>query len=130
MQAKNGITQSGVVNRNDWIALGSNKIDTTKVSVFVLVDGITSIQANINKTDLPTGWDGGQYGTFVRGFTKADFEYLYGFRGSEEMVDDGDNGMLSKVTGSYFSDQSNKAWVYDREKRYIIRGGKRILRNS
>lgn len=127
-QKRSGITQSGVVNLDDWRALGSYVVQPDRVSFHVWLDGVMSHEAVVDKSILNTGYDGGSYGMFVRSTTTAEFEYLYGLRGSEELVNDGDNGLMSKITGSYFSDQINNGYFYTRKYRYRIVGGKKVLR--
>lgn len=129
MQKKQGLSQTGVMNRDSWRAM-SYQVDTSAVTVHVWLDGAISNSITIPKKDLPATWDGGLYGLYCRSQTTAEFEYLYAFRGSEDLIDDGDNGLMSKVTGSYFSDQLNNGYFYQRKYRYITRGGKKILRNS
>lgn len=130
VQKSNGIAATGVVNKDDWIAIGSHTWNPSTVAFHVHLNGQAAHSVVIPKSKLPSSWTGGQYGIFVRASTRAEFEYLYAFRGSEELIDDGDNGMLSKVTGSYFSDQINNGWFFQRRKRYVTRGGKRALKQA
>lgn len=130
VQKANNINPDGIVNKNDWIAIGSNTYNPHAVTFHVHLNGQAAHSITVEKDKLPPSWVGGQYGIFTRASTRAEFEYLYAFRGSEQMINDGDNGLLSKVTGSYFSDQINNGWFFQRKKRYVTRGGKKYLKDA
>lgn len=130
LQRLNNMTQTGVVNTATWQALGTRMLDPNSIRVHVLLDGAVAHSLLIPKSKMTVGYNGGKYGVFSRGSTRAEFEYLYAFRGDESLMYDGDNGLLSKVTGAYFSDQLNNGFFYTRKNRYVTVGGERVVRNA
>lgn len=83
---------------------------TTRV-VSIMVNGVTKMTAAV-PVGLGTGESiGGRYGLFTRGFTSAEFEYIYA---STYAINDtfDDEGWFDWIKGGYKSGQWEKEWVY------------------
>lgn len=79
--------------------------------ITVLFEGRVAMVANIPSGDARFNAANGQFGMFVRGKTKADFEYLYGVARNEKVPND-DSTFFDLVRGGYTGDHFVREFVW------------------
>jgi len=120
------------------LAIGENieyEIDITYINlpnspdhrIQVWVNGKNAISAIASPSNGTKNAENGKFGLFVRGKTKAQFEYLYAVRREEEGDLDEDFSFLDKVDRGYMGGQWDREWTY-RWKDYKRRVKKKSVR--
>jgi hypothetical protein len=77
----------------------------------IMVNGVTRMELSIPSAYNTGESFGGRYGLFTRGFTSAEFEYIYA---STYAVNDSfdEEGWFDRIKGGYQSGQWDREWVY------------------
>lgn len=129
----NGVVRRIGANGGKGIPLAINKAQWYDLDVYcaivgsnhevsILVDGVLKMNLTVpaGSTVAPSG----SLGIFTRGFTRCDFEYLYGITYPEPTILDAES-FYDKVRGGYVSGQWDKEWTYKWQKTYRIIKGRR-----
>lgn len=79
--------------------------------ISIMVNGVTKMTVTVPVGSGPGESIGGRYGFFARGFTAAEFEYLYA---STYAVNDtfDQEGWFDRIDGGYQSGQYEREWTY------------------
>ena len=75
----------------------------------VWVDGVLRLKVNVPNAQQHSA--NGRFGMFVRGQTKADYEYIYGIARPEKVLDD-DASYFNLIEGGYTGGFWDREWVY------------------
>jgi hypothetical protein len=95
---------------------------TTRV-VNIMINGVSRLTASV-PVGMGTGQSiGGRYGLFTRGYTVAEFEYLYS---STYAVNDSfdQEGWFDRIRGGFQSSQYDREWTYGIRRNAKTRVGK------
>lgn len=90
----------------------------------IMFNGMTVMSLTVPAAYTTGLTGGGRYGMFTRGFTAADFEYLYAssYSGAEPLDDE---GYFDRISGGYQSSQLSSEWVYNTRTAYRVYKNKR-----
>ena len=91
--------------------------------VTMALNGITKLVASVPTGSGPGESVGGRYGLFTRGFTSAEFEYIYASTYSVNDTFD-DEGWWDRIKSGYQSNQWDREWTYGYRWNTKINGGK------
>lgn len=91
----------------------------------IFVNGVLRMQVQVPNAEKPSTGTTGRWGVFARGYTKVDFEYLYGTSASEAVTfDEGD--LYDRIRSDYVSSQLTKEWIYNTRPATRLRGKTKI----
>jgi hypothetical protein len=95
----------------------------------IFVNGILRMSVNVPTANMPATGNTGRWGVFTRGFTNADFEYLYGTSSNEAVVFD-NSTLYDRIKKGYVSTQLTKEWTYNTRQTYRLSGKKKTYYNQ
>lgn len=93
-------------------------------TVDIMVNGVTRMTVSVPAGQGTGESTGGRYGLFTRGFTSAEFEYIYASTYSINETFD-DEGWFDRITGGYQSGQWDKEWTYGYRTNTKVRRGRK-----
>jgi hypothetical protein len=96
------------------------------VNFFISVDGGDQMMVTVPPGNIPySGFPTGRFGTFIRGDTVADFEYLYATSASQNDAFD-DGGWWDRISGGWQSSQMMQEWTYSLRTRTSLVKGRNV----
>lgn len=90
----------------------------------IFINGIMQMSVNVPTASMPPTGNTGRWGVFSRGYTNADFEYLYGTSSTEAVTFD-NSTLYDRIKKGYVSTQLTKEWIYNTRQAKRVSGKKK-----
>jgi len=78
----------------------------------IFLNGVLQMNVTVPSAMRPPTGNTGRWGVFTRGYTNAEFEYVYASSSNEAVNFDG-TARYNRIDGGYQSDQVTSEWIYN-----------------